>query len=70
MEHIPHEYQNAAMLNLQRLLQVRKGSWRGHGEVVGSFRLLQQINRGECSARSGADYRHPSKSAFEMVSQS
>ncbi len=25
MEHIPHEYQNAATLNLQRPLQVRKG---------------------------------------------
>lgn len=31
MEHIPHEYQNAAMLNLQRPLQVRKGSWSGRG---------------------------------------
>ena len=27
MEHIPHEYQNAATPNLQRLLQVRKGLW-------------------------------------------
>ena len=41
MERIPHEYQNAAILNLQRPLQVRKGV----------FKLLQCNNaatHGEC----------------------